>query len=134
MTIVPAYAAVLALGYVVLTLRVIGLRRRYGVAVGDGRKRLLRRAIRVHANFAEYVPLALLLLAFMEWRGMPPWLLHGLCAALLGGRLLHAAGVRREGEDLRLRIAGMVLTVSVLVAAAVVLLGSSLQAAPTPGS
>ena len=56
------YAALLALLFVALSWRTIGLRRRYCVAVGDGGQPELLRAMRVHANFAEYVPLALLLI------------------------------------------------------------------------
>ena len=126
MTVVPIYAALLTLGYLLLALRVIALRRRYGVAVGDGRKGELRRAIRVHGNFAEYVPLALVLLGFMEWRDASAPLLHVLGAALLIGRLLHALGVRREQEDLRFRTVGTTLTFSTLFVGAVYLLATSL--------
>jgi uncharacterized membrane protein YecN with MAPEG domain len=124
-TVVPVYAALLALGYLLLALRVIALRRRYRVAVGDGRKGELRRAIRVHGNFAEYVPLALLLLAFMEWRGAVAPLLHLLGVALLVGRLLHALGVCRENEDLRFRTAGTALTCLTLFSGAAYLLLTS---------
>jgi len=46
--------------------------------------------MRVHANFAEYVPLALLLIFFVEHDGTKTLLVHSLCIALLSGRLLHA--------------------------------------------
>ena len=36
------------------------------------------RAMRVHANFAEYVPLALILVAFAELQGQPAAFVHGL--------------------------------------------------------
>ena len=58
----PLYAALLGLIFVALSIRTIRLRRRYGVGVGDGNNTELQRAARVHANFAEYVPLALLLI------------------------------------------------------------------------
>ena len=45
--------------------------------------------MRVQANFADYVPLSLLLLAFAELQGRPVWLIHTLCAVLVVGRLVH---------------------------------------------
>lgn len=122
MPVTPAYAAVLALVFVGLSLRTIGLRRRARVAIGDGGDRALARAARVHANFAEYVPLALLLIYLFESAGAPAPIVHLLCAALLGGRLLHAWGVSQVHEDLRLRVAGMALTFVALVGAALGLL------------
>src|SRR6478609_10612839 len=91
--IVPLYAAILALMFVVLALRTITLRHRFRVGIGDGDQALLRRAMRVHANCAEYVPIAVLLLYFAEMRGANTLLLHALCASLLLGRCLHAIGV-----------------------------------------
>jgi len=64
--VTPLYAALLGLMFIALSIRTIRLRRRYRVAIGDGRKALLQRAMRVNANFAEYVPLALLLIYFVE--------------------------------------------------------------------
>ena len=55
--IVPFYASLLAALYFFLSLRVIRMRRRERIALGDGENARLERAIRVHANFAEYVPL-----------------------------------------------------------------------------
>jgi hypothetical protein len=54
MTATPGYAALLGMIFVILSLRTIRLRlrRRHRVAVGDGDNAELRRAMRVHANFA----------------------------------------------------------------------------------
>ncbi|HMW46880.1 MAG TPA: MAPEG family protein, partial [Cellvibrionaceae bacterium] len=62
MAIVGIYAGVLALLYMVLTFRTIYLRGKFKAALGDGKQELLQRAIRVHGNFNEYVPLGLVLL------------------------------------------------------------------------
>ncbi len=113
----PLYAALLGLIFVVLSIRTIRLRRRYRVAIGDGDNEPLRRAARVHANFAEYVPLALLLVYFVETGGGPALLTHALCVALVCGRLSHAYGVSQPRENFRFRVAGMVLTFSVIIAA-----------------
>ncbi len=114
LTIVPAYAAILALMFIALSLRVIGLRRSSKVALGVGGHTALERRIRVQANFAEYVPLALLLLAFAEFAGWPSWILHSLAVSLLAGRLAHAYGVSRTDEDFRFRVTGMAMTFTVL--------------------
>lgn len=121
-TIVPSYAALLALLLVSLSLAVVRARRRAKIGIGAGGDQLLERRIRVQANFTEYVPLALLLLALAEMRGAPGLLLHALCLALLAGRCLHAWGVSHLREDLRFRVAGIVLTFSTLIVTALVLL------------
>jgi uncharacterized membrane protein YecN with MAPEG domain len=113
-TIVPGYAAILALIFIALSVRVIRLRRSTRVPVGTGRNAELERAVRVHGNFAEYVPLALLLLAFAEMQGFRGWSIHLLCLALLAGRSVHAYGLSRQNEDFRLRVAGMATTFTVV--------------------
>lgn len=120
MTVTPLYAAVLALLYVLLSVRVIGARRQAGVAIGDGGDKWLLRRQRVHANFAEYVPLALVLMMLAEQQGVSRLIIHGLGLALLLGRAIHAFGVSREPEQLRLRVLGMALTFTVLMAGALV--------------
>ncbi|MGE5476936.1 MAG: MAPEG family protein [Bacteroidales bacterium] len=112
------YALPLALMFVALSMRVIGLRKLVKAAFGDGGDARLGRAIRVHANFAEYVPFALVLIAAAELNGAPWWLLHLLGAVLLAGRLSHAWGVSQPKEDFRFRVAGMLSTFGVLVVAA----------------
>ena len=42
---------------------------------------------RVHANFAEYVPLALLLLAFVEIQQFAAVIVYALCLMLVAGRV-----------------------------------------------
>ncbi|HEY6530313.1 MAG TPA: MAPEG family protein [Cellvibrionaceae bacterium] len=123
MRIVGFYAGCLALLYLVLTLRTIVLRGKLKVALGDGKQEPLQRAIRVHANFNEYVPIGLILLFLIASSGSPALLIHGLGIALLLGRLLHALGVSRTPEPFVLRQAGMVLTIgSILVSAGYLLL------------
>ena len=120
--VTPLYAALLGLMFVVLSVRTIRLRQRYRVAIGDGRNTLLQRAMRVNANFSEYVPLTLLLIWFVELHDGPRLHVHVLGIALLCGRLLHAWGVSQEKENLRYRTAGMILTFSVMITACVLIL------------
>ncbi len=120
--IVPHYAAVLALVFVALSVNVIKGRRERRVAIGVSGAGDLERRVRAHGNFAEYAPFALLLIAMAELRGTPPLVLHALCASLLLGRLVHAWGVSRTDEDLRVRVAGMAATFAAIAGAALALL------------
>ncbi|MDM4770288.1 MAPEG family protein [Solimonas sp. SE-A11] len=89
LTITPLYAGALAILFLALSFRVVQ-QRGHGVSLGDGGDQQLLRRIRGHGNFAEYVPLILLMLAMLETGGVtPPWLLHLLGATLLVARLLH---------------------------------------------
>ena len=124
MTVIPAYAALLALLFIALSIRTIRARRAHKVAIGTGGHVALERAMRVHANFAEYVPLALLLLAMAELRGVPALVLHALALALLVGRGAHAWGVSQAPEDFRFRVTGMMCTFAVIVLTALALLAS----------
>ena len=106
--------------FLILSVRVIACRRRQNVALGaEGDPELLRR-VRVQGNFAEYVPLALVLIALAELQGSPGWLIHGLGGALFIGRLTHAFGVSRAPENFRYRVTGMTLTFAVLAVAVVI--------------
>nr|WP_206202872.1 MAPEG family protein [Thioalkalivibrio sp. XN8] len=116
----------LALLFVALSVRTLRLRRRYKLALGDGGNPLMLRAIRTHANFAEYAPLGLLLLAGAEISGSPALLTHAIGLMLLAGRVLHAFGVSREAEVFAFRVSGMALTFTAyLVAAAYILFRSA---------
>lgn len=125
LVIVPVYAAVLALLLVALSIRVIKLRRAGKIAVGHGDSPLLLRAVRVQANFAEYVPLALILLGYLEIQQFSGYLVHGLCLALVIGRLAHAYGMSQQPEDFRFRVAGMSVTFFVLAGSALILIGAA---------
>ena len=126
MSITPIYAAILALLFVALSVRVILVRRRLRVAIGHGDQPSLERATRVHANFAEYVPIALLLIHFLETIVASRVWIHILALILIAGRIAHAVGVRRVREDLRLRVTGMALTFTALLGAAIGILVSSI--------
>ncbi|MDH4149912.1 MAG: MAPEG family protein [Betaproteobacteria bacterium] len=127
MPVTPLYAALLGLMFIGLSLRTIRLRRRYRIAIGDGRNELLQRAMRVTANFTEYVPLTLLLIYFVELHDGPRLHVHALGVALVGGRLLHAWGVSQARENLRFRTAGMMLTFSVMLVACALILVYQLE-------
>jgi len=118
MVITAFYAALLAVLFLVLSVRVIGWRRQARVEIGHGDNAQLLRRMRVHANFAEYVPFALLLMAFAESLTAPRPLIHLLGLVLVAGRLLHAYGLSQTPQILRYRVWGMTLTLIVIAIAA----------------
>jgi uncharacterized membrane protein YecN with MAPEG domain len=121
-SITAFYLAILALIYAVLALQVARLRRDNRVLFGDADNGRLRIAIRVHANFIEYVPIIALLVALLEMSGMSPTRVHLLMGALLLSRLLHPMGMAARPGTWQFnagRICAMLLTLAVLVAAAI---------------
>jgi uncharacterized protein len=122
MPVTPLYAAVLGLIFAFLSVRTMRLRREFQVALGDGKQPDLLRAARVHANFAEYVPISLLLIYFLEIYTSSYWWIHALCIALLVGRIIHAYGVSQPEENYNFRRIGMALTGIVIVVASMRLL------------
>jgi uncharacterized membrane protein YecN with MAPEG domain len=122
MHILPLYAALLGLLFFYLSVRTIGLRRRLKIGVGFKENEEMLRAMRVHSNFAEYVPLTLLLICFVEVQGAQPWLVHGLGALLLVGRCVHAHGMSQMNEKFVFRVSGMAMTFTALLTSAGVLI------------
>jgi uncharacterized protein len=131
-SITSAYLGILALLYLVLGLQVSRLRRGEKVLFGDGGNIKLRSAIRAHANFVEYVPLIVLMVALLEMSRMPSIQVHLLLAALLVARLMHPLGMYVGPRTLQFqiyRVGGITLNWLVLVAAAVLLLWRSVSGA-----
>src|SRR5882757_11503502 len=115
------YLAILALIYAVLALQAARLRRDNLVLFGDGENIKLRSAIRAHANFIEYVPIIALLVAMLEMSGSSATSIHVLMGALLVARLLHPLGMYSKPRTWQFsagRVGGIVITIGVLVAAA----------------
>jgi hypothetical protein len=127
MMIVPVYGSILGLLFVGLSWRTLTLRRKHKVGVGDGNNKELLKAIRAHANCAEYVPLSLMLLYVLEEQfSYPAVLIHGLSAALCLGRFVHAYGVSQVAERFEFRVFGTAMTLSTLsITSCLILLGSS---------
>lgn len=119
------YAGLLALLAVVLTVRVVSLRKRLRVSIGDGGNDDLAHRIRVHGNFIETVPLALILLGLCEAGNLSIYALHALGVMLLAGRISHAVALERG--ILRPRVAGMALTFACFLLPALWLIWRFLQ-------
>lgn len=111
------YAGISALILLGLSARVVGLRRKHQVGIGTGSVTALERAVRAQANFTEYVPLALLLIALLELNGLGAVVIHGFGVVLVIGRVLHARGLNRSAGTSAGRFIGTLLTWLVLLAA-----------------
>jgi uncharacterized membrane protein YecN with MAPEG domain len=115
------YLGLLALIYAALAIQVVRLRRGNRVTFGDGENFRLRSAIRAHANFIEYVPIIALLVAMLETSGVSAVGVHVMMGALLVARLLHPLGMYSKPGTWQFsagRVGGIVITISVLIAAA----------------
>lgn len=132
MAITALYAALLAPLFILLSVRVIRARRGAKAAIGDGGSADLLRRIRVQGNFAEYVPMALILIGLAESLDAPAVILHALGLSLLAGRASHAYGVSKTNETFAFRIVGMGLTLTVLGVAAATCLALAIGPAFTP--
>ena len=91
MTIVALYTGLNGLILFWLALAVSRVRMRSHVWVGDGGVSELVLAMRGQANFAEYVPLCLVILVAMAGLGAPAYVLQLFGLALTLGRVAHAA-------------------------------------------
>jgi len=124
--VTPLYAGLLAIWFLVLSWRVVQ-RRRSGIFLGDGGDQAMLRVIRGHANFAEYVPLALLLLGMLEVGHHSIYLLHALGITLLVARLLHGYALSFTSQFMFGRFWGATLTFVVLAIEAPLCLYQGIQ-------
>ena len=122
MRITGLYAALLALLILGLAARVMWLRNRTSIGLGDGGDRLVACAVRTHGNATEYVPLALILLLVLELNQTLPMLLHVFGIALLLARIIHAVGLSSTPGYSASRIVGAGLTLLVAAVMALMLL------------
>lgn len=110
------YAAPLGLVGLALAVRAGSLRGKLGIPAGDGGNAQLLQNARAHGNFAEYVPLILVLMALYELNGAPANWLHGLGAALLAARIVHPFGmgsIRHPARFFGAAVTALVLLASV---------------------
>ena len=115
MPITPLFIAIFALIYIVLSVGVIRLRLAAGIGLGSGDNADLERSVRAHANFAEYVPLALLLLWSLETISYDSRLAFILGCVLLVARISHMIGIRDPERFMFMRKIGIVATFAVLL-------------------
>ncbi|ELX8378832.1 MAPEG family protein [Providencia vermicola] len=112
------YAVLGALLLLKLSLNVVKLRNQYRVSYGDGGFYELQTAIRVHGNAIEYIPIALILLLFMEMNGAQVWMIHLCGLILIAGRVLHSYGLKNhDGSYRRSGMAATYIAMTLMVIA-----------------
>ncbi len=114
--ITALYAGLLGLMMLALAGLVVRARWQYRTGLGTGSEPGMERAVRVHANFVEYVPLTLVVMLLAEINGLPAMLLHAAGAALLVARGLHAWGLGHSSGRSFGRFWGTAVTWLVLLA------------------
>lgn len=115
-TLTIAAAAVLI--NIWLGTRVSQLRLRHKVSVGEGGNPQIAGRMRAHANFIEYTPFFLILLALVELsKGSETWL-WGVAILYILGRLAHPFGMDRKAPN-KLRMIGILITWGVLLGLAI---------------
>ena len=112
-------AGLCGLLYFWLSFRVVEVRQSSKVSLGDGGDELLISRIRAHANFAEYVPICLVLIAVIELSdSVSSWGLYAAGMGLVGVRVAHAVGMARSvatGKMSRWRQVGALGTWGILL-------------------
>jgi hypothetical protein len=93
LSITALYAGLLTLIVVALAINVTVHRVKLRVPLGDGGNAQMLRMIRLHGNAAEYIPLAIVLMAVYEINGGWHTALHVVGIALVAGRALQTWGM-----------------------------------------
>ena len=110
------YAGLLGLLSIVLSAAAGMYRGKAGIGFGDGGDADLAMRMRRHANFVEYVPLALVLIALLEMQSVSPTGIHVLGIMLVTGRVLHAARFDQGVQDPGRGIGAGLTALAILVA------------------
>ena len=119
------YGSILALILVGLSAWVIAGRGSTNTMLGDGGNQSMTRRIRAHANFIEYVPMALVIIALLEGSGASHGLVRILLIVLVIARILHPIGMfapDKTPQQLACRGGGIGGTFLVILVAALDLL------------
>ena len=111
------YAGLCGLFLAWLALQTIKVRRAAKIKLGDNGNFELQSAIRAHGNFAEYMPITMILLFLLEYNGAPALMIHLIGVTFLVGRCFHAQGLLKD--NLNKRIMGMKFTLNILILLAV---------------
>jgi len=121
MPITPLFAAIFGIMYIFLSIGVIRFRLSNQVSLGDGGHKEVERAIRIHGNFAEYVPFTLLLLWVLEYLALSGTAILVMCIILLVSRIAHYIGMKQPAL-FKLRQIGMLGTFLVILVASSLIL------------
>jgi uncharacterized membrane protein YecN with MAPEG domain len=113
-------AAILGVWLIILSIRVVGMRRITSVSLGDGGEERLNRRIRAHGNLSEYAPLGLILLFLAEAQGAATWIVLICAVIFVAGRLAHGYALSFTAKNAAARMSGMLMTFTGLLLLALV--------------
>jgi len=108
--ITPLYAGFFGFVLVWLSWRIVSLRNKTQIKMGDGGHEELIAATRAQDNLLEYLPVALLLMLIAEQLEFSAPIIHGLGLLLVLARVLHLKGLREPSGKSKLRKLGTRLT------------------------
>ncbi len=122
-------AAVLTLIYVKLLANVVKQRHKHKIGLGHGEEaqNSLLKAVRIHGNFSENIPLSLILLALIELAGINQIICALLGLTLIISRVLHYKGISKSSGVSKGRYWGTMAIVIYYFVASVVLVGASIK-------
>ena len=109
-----ATAAALSLLYMILLLRIVRMRFKNRISLGDGGNTELQKRIRAHGNFSEYVPLLLVMMGLLELAGTNQMILGWIGAAMVVLRISHVIGMHRPAPN-PFRVVGTVGTFTLMI-------------------
>jgi len=126
--ITALYAGILGASYFILGIRVSNFRRKLKVSIGDGSAQIsqeiaanrnvaemekkmapLAKAIRVHANFGEYIPFMITLLGSLELNGFSKNAIHIFGFTIILSRALLSLGIYGKNSFGPTRFPGAIL-------------------------
>lgn len=95
-TVTILYAGILGLMAVAVAAPAGLLRGKLGISIGDGGNADLLLAMRRHGNFAESVPILLVIIGYLEMNGISATAVHAMGAVLVASRVAHAVGLKTD--------------------------------------
>lgn len=102
-----------------LGIRIGRLRHELKISIGHGGNESLQRRMRAQLNFAEHVPLVLILIGLIEMTGKGGTWLAIVGSVFMLGRVLHVFGMDRASAN-PLRAAGVAVTLLTLLGLSVI--------------
>ncbi len=117
--ITTLYAGLLGMILLATSYKAGSLRGKLNIPLGHGDNLELHLAMRRQANFVEYVPMILILVALLEMDGAPKLAIHCMGAGLVIFRACHALGVEAHTMSSKGRFVGAAGTALTLLIASV---------------
>ena len=120
LSITALYAGILMIFALALSFKAGGFRGSTGISVmyGEPPNMELAQRVRVHQNFLEYVPMAIILLGILEINGGNATFLHVFGVVLIISRIAHAIGLKHDNMGHPGRVIGAGGTALISMAAA----------------